>query len=96
MSSKKGGGRREREKTSVEEKRVVEVLEIPLDVPRELYDKLVNDVKRGAFKVLTPYSLAKEYNVKVSVARKLLKVAAKAGILKLYSGGRRSPIYVAG
>jgi len=84
-----------RREKPVSKEKEVEVVELPLDVPRELYEKLVNDVKRGTFKVLTPYSLAKEYNIKISTARKLLRIAAKTGVIKLYSGGRRTPIYVA-
>ncbi len=69
-------------------------IELPLDVPRDLYERFVRDIEKGAFKVLTPYTLAKEYDTKISLARKILRIAAKQGVVKLYSGGR-TPIFVA-
>jgi len=38
--------------------------------------------------------LALQYSIKISTARKLLKIANKQGLIKLYSGGRRTPIYI--
>ncbi len=60
-----------------------------------LLKRLEKDLDKGAFKYLTPYSLAQQYNVKISLARKLLKAAVEKDLLKLYSGGRRAPIYTA-
>lgn len=68
-------------------------LELPLDVPRELYERFVQDVKKKVYKVLTPYTLASGYDIKISVAKKILRIAAQQGIIKLYSSGR-TPIYV--
>ncbi|MET1160186.1 MAG: 30S ribosomal protein S25e [Thermoprotei archaeon] len=65
-----------------------------LDVPAELVERLKRDVKKGFFKVLTPYSLAQAYDIKISLAKKLLRIGAQQGFLELYSGGRRSPIYI--
>jgi len=60
-----------------------------------LLKKLEKDLDKGAFKYLTPYLLAQQYNIKISSARKLLRAAAEKDLLKLYSGGRRAPIYIA-
>ncbi|RLG80210.1 MAG: 30S ribosomal protein S25e [Thermoprotei archaeon] len=72
-----------------------ESVELPPDVPRELFEKLRRDVGKGALRALTPYSLAQEYGIKISTAKKLLREAARHGLLELYSGGRRTPIYLA-
>jgi len=73
-----------------------EVIELPIEIPKELFERLLRDIEKGSLKIITPYSLAKEYNVKISLARKLLRLACKTRKLKLYSGGRRTPIYIAG
>uniref|UniRef100_A0A7C2BLN7 30S ribosomal protein S25e n=1 Tax=Thermosphaera aggregans TaxID=54254 RepID=A0A7C2BLN7_9CREN len=60
----------------------------------DILKRLEREVKKGEVKYYTPYMLANQLNVKISVARKILKEAEKRGILKLYSGGRRTPIYI--
>ena len=83
---------RKEEKTR-REKKSVEIKELPLEIPRELFERFIKDVERRAFKVLTPYTLAQQYDIKISLARKMLRLAAQYGFIKLYSGGR-TPIYV--
>ncbi|MEM4624184.1 MAG: 30S ribosomal protein S25e, partial [Thermosphaera sp.] len=39
-------------------------------------------------------TLANQLNIKISVARRILREAERKGILTLYSGGRRTPIYI--
>jgi len=85
-----------REKRAKPSVKAEEVVELPIEIPRELFERLMRDIEKGSLKIITPYSLAKEYNVKISLARKLLRLAYKTGKLKLYSGGRRTPIYIAG
>ncbi|ADG90399.1 hypothetical protein Tagg_0118 [Thermosphaera aggregans DSM 11486] len=60
----------------------------------DILKRLEREVKKGEVKYYTPYTLANQLNVKISVAKKILKEAEKRGILKPYSGGRRAPIYV--
>ncbi|MEM0001867.1 MAG: 30S ribosomal protein S25e [Desulfurococcaceae archaeon] len=60
----------------------------------ELLRKLKSEVEKGTVKYYTPYSLAVAYSIKVSDAKKILNEAVKHGIMKIYSGGRRAPIYV--
>lgn len=64
-----------------------------VEFSEELVKKLERDLKRNAFTVLTPYTLAQAYGIRISAAKKVLREAASRGLLKLYSGGR-TPIYV--
>uniref|UniRef100_A0A7C4HDT4 30S ribosomal protein S25e n=1 Tax=Staphylothermus marinus TaxID=2280 RepID=A0A7C4HDT4_STAMA len=71
-----------------------EEITLPVEISRELYDKFRKDIGKKTFKFITPYMLALQYSIKISTARKLLKIANKQGLIKLYSGGRRTPIYI--
>lgn len=64
-----------------------------LDVPEEMLRRLERDVKKGAFKYLTPHTLSQAYEIDMSTARKLLRLAHQRGLLDLYAGGRRAKIY---
>ncbi|ADI32347.1 30S ribosomal protein S25e [Staphylothermus hellenicus] len=64
-----------------------------IDLTLELIKRFERDLKRGAFNILTPYTLAQAYNIRISVAKKLLREAANRKLLVLYSGGR-TPIYI--
>lgn len=75
-------------------KRKREEIALPVDIPRELYEKLKKDISKKTFKYITPYMLSQQYSIKISTARKLLKIAWKQGLLKIYSSGRRTPIYI--
>lgn len=62
----------------------------------EIVRKIKSEVEKGAAKMYTPYTLAQALEVRVSDAKRALKEAVKLGILKVYSPGRRSPIYIPG
>jgi small subunit ribosomal protein S25e len=64
-----------------------------ISVTPELLKRLERDLKKGVFKVLTPYTVAQAYNIRISTAKKLLREAARKNLIVLYSGGR-TPIYV--
>lgn len=64
-----------------------------IDITPDLMKRLEKDLKRNIFNVLTPYTLAQSYNTRISTAKKLLREAARKGIITLYSGGR-NPIYI--
>ncbi|RLG84466.1 MAG: 30S ribosomal protein S25e [Thermoprotei archaeon] len=64
-----------------------------IDVTDDLLRRLERDIRRNVFKVLTPYTLAQAYNIRISTARKALRIAAQKGLLTLYSGGR-TPVYI--
>ncbi len=85
-------GKRGRKEEPAETKRIVS-LEAQIEVTGDIVKRFERDLKRGTFKVITPYQLAQAYSIRVSTARKLLRAAAEKGLIKLYSGGR-NPIYV--
>lgn len=62
--------------------------------PRELVDRVRRDIKRRQFDYLTPYMLSEKYTVTISTAKKILKELLEEGEIKLFSAGRRSPVYV--
>lgn len=83
-----------RKKGKVSETRKPEVAaHSKVELSPEIIKKLERDVKKGAFTVITPYVLSSSYNIRVSVAKKVLRELASRGALILYSGGR-NPIYI--
>lgn len=60
----------------------------------DILRRIKADIEKKGVQYFTPYTLAQAYNLKIGVAKRILKEAARRGILKLYSPGRRSPIYV--
>ncbi|MEM0355579.1 MAG: 30S ribosomal protein S25e [Desulfurococcaceae archaeon] len=87
-------GMSSKRKEKVSKKTVEKQLVVPIDIPRETYEKFVNEVSKGGDKYYTPYSLAQKYGIKISIAKKILRTAYQQGLIELYSPGRRSPIYV--
>lgn len=85
-------GKRGYKEESTETKRVLP-LETQIEVTGDIIKRFERDLKRGSFKVITPYQLAQAYGIRISTARKLLRVVAEKGLIKLYSGGR-NPIYI--
>ncbi|MCX8199290.1 MAG: 30S ribosomal protein S25e [Sulfolobales archaeon] len=84
-----------KQKGEVKEERAQVTQRIALIEVEALLKRLEKDLDKEAFKYLTPYSLAQQYNIKISLAKKLLRTAVEKDLLKLYSGGRRAPIYIA-
>ena len=64
-----------------------------VEVSDEVIRRLERDLKRGTFKALTPYTLAQAYNIRMSTAKKALRLLAEKNLLVLFSGGRM-PIYI--
>lgn len=60
----------------------------------DIIKRIKSEVEKGSVKMYTPFSLAQSLEIRVSDAKRALKEAVKLGILKVYSSGRRSPIYV--
>lgn len=58
----------------------------------DLINKIAKDAARSKF--LTPYMVAEKYGIQLGAAKKILRYLAERGVLKLYSPGRRVPIYV--
>lgn len=61
-------------------------------LPAGLLERARRELARGKFH--TPYRVAQRYNVSISVARRILNILEKEGVLVRYSGTRRTPIYV--
>ncbi|NPA98384.1 MAG: 30S ribosomal protein S25e [Crenarchaeota archaeon] len=85
-------GKKGRKEETTETKRIVS-LETQIEVTGDIVKRFERDLKRGSFKVITPYQLAQAYSIRISTARKLLRIASEKGLIKLYSGGR-NPIYI--
>lgn len=61
---------------------------IPLD-PRS--EKVIGEIKK--MKVLTPYAVASRFNLRLSVAKDLLKELEQRGIVEYVSGSESLKIY---
>lgn len=93
MSSKGARERRARKPVKVEEVKesyVAAVVETGL--PRDLIDKAKVELVKEKF--VTPFRVAQRYGVKVSAAKRLLRILVDEGVLKPLSGNRRVRIYV--
>ncbi|MEM0366241.1 MAG: hypothetical protein QXO93_02675 [Acidilobaceae archaeon] len=92
MASKEGKTRKPKkvEKVEVKPEYVNAQLEVNLlsDIIMKAKSELIKE------KYLTPYRVAQKYGVKISTARRLLKILASEGLLRLVGGTRRVPIYV--
>lgn len=60
----------------------------------EFVKRIVADMEKKGVKFYTPYALAQAYNLKIGVAKRVLRRGVELGLLKLYSPDRRSPIFV--
>jgi len=63
---------------------------------QEVTEDLVKRASREIInmKYVTPFMLSQKLNVKVSLAKKILRILAERGIVRLYSPGKRDPLYV--
>lgn len=80
--------RREKKAAAIREKKVLGV--IPLD-PRN--EKIVDEIK--SMPVLTPYTVAFRFNIRISAAKDFLEHLEKNGVVQLVSGNHRIKIYKA-
>jgi len=82
--------------TGKEEKRVVttpsEKKSIPrITPPKFSSDKVVSELKK--MKVLTPYSVASRFDLRLSIARDFLKELERQGMIEFVSKSRNLKIY---
>lgn len=63
-----------------------------VEVEPQLLEQIKKDVVRSSY--VTPQSLALKYNVRVSVARKLLRDFEKEGLVVYVDGNSRIRIYM--
>lgn len=61
-------------------------------VTGELKERIEKEIQ--GLKVVTPTDLALKYNIRVSVAKRLLKEFEEKGIVKLVFANRRTRLYV--
>ncbi len=61
-------------------------------LPEELVKRVEREARNASY--LTPYLIHSRYGVSLTTARRVLRELEKRGVLKLYSPGRRVPIYV--
>jgi small subunit ribosomal protein S25e len=54
-------------------------------------ENVINEVKK--IRVLTPYNVASRFNVRMSVARDLLKQLEERGVVQIVSGNHNLKIY---
>ncbi len=87
---KRKGEKKERKesgaKASTTEKKVAGI------VPPDLKSKEVTN-KLKKMKVLTPYTVATRFDLRLSVAKNFLKELEKQGIVKFISGSKNTKIY---
>jgi small subunit ribosomal protein S25e len=62
-----------------------------ISMPDATSGKVVDEVKK--LKVLTPYSVASRFNVRISVAKDFLDELEKRGAIRLVSRGRNIRVY---
>jgi small subunit ribosomal protein S25e len=62
-----------------------------ISMPDATSGKVVDEVKK--LKVLTPYSVASRFNVRISVAKDFLDELEKRGAIRLVSRGRNVRVY---
>jgi len=55
-------------------------------------NNIVREIK--GLKYITPFLMYQKYGIKISEAKRMLRKFHEEGILTLYSGGRRVPIYI--
>ncbi len=86
-TEKKKGEKKEKRTAAVSERK-----SIPGITPPSLDDaKLVGELKR--IKVLTPYSVASRFDMRLSVARGFLKEMQRKGMVEFVSRSRNLEIY---
>ncbi|BAN91023.1 30S ribosomal protein S25e [Aeropyrum camini] len=62
----------------------------------EVTEKLVAQARREVEreKWVTPHKLAQKMGIKVSIARRVLRILEEEGVLVLFTRNRRSPLYL--
>ncbi|MEM3703716.1 MAG: hypothetical protein QXX79_04795 [Candidatus Bathyarchaeia archaeon] len=80
--------KKEKEKSGAKEKKLTGIL--ALDVRDE---KMVEDLKK--MRVLTPYTVASRFNIRISAAKDLLEKLEGSGVVQLVSGNHNIKIYKA-
>ncbi len=58
-------------------------------------EEIISSIRKEALraKVITPYTIASKYQLRMSIAKRILKMLEKEGVVKLVSRSRRTYIY---
>jgi len=93
-----GGPKKKRPITKRKPKRKVDVKKTELQkTVREVVitDKLAIQIEKEALKMnyVTPYVIATKYNIRVSLAKNILKNLSKKGVIEKVSSNRRTILY---
>ncbi|WP_440059072.1 30S ribosomal protein S25 [Thermogladius sp. 4427co] len=64
------------------------------DLNEDLIRKFERELKKMAQPYVTPYIVSQQLGVKVSTAKKLLRIAEEKGLIKIVSHTRRVRVYV--
>jgi small subunit ribosomal protein S25e len=94
VSSKGAKEKKARKPVKVEEVKESHLMAmVETGLPSDLINKARVELVKEKF--LTPFRVAQRYGVKISTARRLLRILAEEGLLVLVAGNRRSRVYVA-
>jgi len=85
-SKKQQGKAAQKTQTKAYEKRIGGI-----DIPKVSNEKLINELKEA--KAVTPYTLASKYNLRMSVAKRILRELVKQGIVQPITGNSRLRVY---
>jgi small subunit ribosomal protein S25e len=84
--------KREAEKQKATQQKTTTIIEKgPKDIippPKEELNKFISSSK-----IITPYMVAEKFNIKLSIAKQILKDLVKEGVLSIVSGDNRIRIY---
>lgn len=66
--------------------------EMVVDVTEELLDAARRELSRERW--ITPYKASQKLGIKISLAKRVLRILEEEGLIELKNKNRRSPIYV--
>jgi len=94
VSSKGAREKKVKKPVKVEEVKESHILAlVETGLQRDLIEKARVELVKEKF--LTPFRVAQKYGIKISTARRLLKILVEEGLLTLLTGNRRTRVYVA-
>jgi len=71
---------------------VIQKTTYEVTLPEDLYRRAKREVLNE--KAVTPFTLAQKLGISISASKRILKRLEDEGVVKLYSPGKRCPVYV--
>ena len=71
---------------------VIQKTTYEVTLPEDLYRRAKREVLNE--KAITPFMLAQKLGVSISASKRILRRLESEGVVKLYSPGKRCPIYI--